>query len=364
MRFCAVLGHYPKETPGGAEYQAYLIARELAARGHDAHYVAYRPRPAEKSEDQGVAVHYLDCSYGPPEVPPKIIKAVDSINPTHTYFRNYRDLYILKNIADKTASQTIFNISHDRQCHSLWSDWGTILRLRTVYQKLKNPRTLLQRRLLSVPDHLFAQTVQQQELLEANHSLESHRIGNGHPAPDEIPPKPDPPIVLWLASLKKWKQPEKFLDIAERCVDLDCRFWLVGRSVNDDYTKDILKRVEELENVTYHGGCDIGESNEFIGKASLFLNTSVREGFPNTFIQSWLHETPVVSLNVDPDGVLLEHDIGGIVDSDFDRMVEMVRELVQDTEKRVNLGTVARQFGLKHYTTDAVVDRIEGHLLN
>ena len=50
--------------------------------------------------------------------------------------------------------------------------------------------------------------------------------------------------------------------------------------------------------------------NRLLARSHIFVNTSTHEGFPNTFIQSWLREVVVVSLQVDPDQVLERQQVG------------------------------------------------------
>ncbi len=48
------------------------------------------------------------------------------------------------------------------------------------------------------------------------------------------------------------------------------------------------------------------EVNAELANAHVLVNTSLYEGFPNTFIQAWMRRTVVVSLNVNPDGIFDE----------------------------------------------------------
>ena len=64
-----------------------------------------------------------------------------------------------------------------------------------------------------------------------------------------------------------------------------------------------------------------------LARAHLFVNTSLFEGFANTFIQASMREAPVVSLHVNPDGVFDEGTVGVCAGSE-ERLVESVRTLV------------------------------------
>jgi len=57
------------------------------------------------------------------------------------------------------------------------------------------------------------------------------------------------------------------------------------------------------------------ETLKIFDGATLFVNTSKSEseGFPNTYIQAWLRGVPVISFDVDPDGVIAKNGLGKVV---------------------------------------------------
>jgi len=354
MEICAVLGHHPEDTPGGAEFQSFLICKELAARGHDTHYVAYNSGAAGTSQEQGVLVHRLSKSDSKIDT----VSELRSIDADVYYFRNIHDVPLLSLTRLLADGKTIFNISHDSQCSKILDFSDVRKKQSRVLSTLKQCRGAMNRALLWCPHKLFVQTAHQQETLANNRGIDSEIIGNGHPVPETVGPKSDPPEVLWLASLKRWKHPEHFIEVADRCEDLDCQFTLVGRPSDENLLETVESKVAEIDNLQYLGGCTPAESNELIERASIFVSTSTGEGFPNTFIQSWLRKTPVLSLSFDPDNVLERFDTGR-VSGNIDRLESDVRELVENEELRYRMGDAARAYATENHSIELIVDRFE-----
>jgi glycosyltransferase involved in cell wall biosynthesis len=74
------------------------------------------------------------------------------------------------------------------------------------------------------------------------------------------------------------------------------------------------------------------------------LNTSTAEGFPNSFIQSWIHGTPVGSMEVDPDELLCEHE-AGVHEPKFENFVERVENLLKNPKSHIEASRNARRLG-------------------
>jgi glycosyltransferase involved in cell wall biosynthesis len=155
-------------------------------------------------------------------------------------------------------------------------------------------------------------------------------------------------MVLWVSNVKPIKRLELFLDLARELKDTPARFVYVGRPADIKHYTIPEEKLDDSNNVTYFGELSYDKTNELIAEASVLVNTSVSEGFPNTFVQAWLRETPVVSLDVDPDNLLEKEGIGYCSGS-FEKLTSDMRVLLEDEEKRRLIGKRARQYAIENH---------------
>jgi glycosyltransferase involved in cell wall biosynthesis len=189
-------------------------------------------------------------------------------------------------------------------------------------------------------------------------------VPNFHPEPSETIDKSGPLCVVWVANLKPLKQPEVFVRLAARLRDLSgVRFIIVGAMQGGpkDWREQLMRDIQNATNLEYSGAKTQREVNELLARAHVLVNTSVGEGYPNTFIQAWQREVPVVSLNVNPDGVLDRQGIG-ICAGTEQGLEEAVRPLLVDSALRNEYGVRAREYAARRHSlrnTLALVRLIE-----
>jgi glycosyltransferase involved in cell wall biosynthesis len=159
--------------------------------------------------------------------------------------------------------------------------------------------------------HIVAQTADQARMLKAKHGRDAVIIRNFHPPPNNDISKAQDPTVVWVANMKPAKRPELFVEIAKHLSHVHgIRFFMAGRGGNRPPYQEMVENAERTLPLKYLGELSQDAVNELIGSAWVLVNTSVDEGFPNTFIQAWQRGTLVASLSVNPDGVL---DMFGVV---------------------------------------------------
>jgi glycosyltransferase involved in cell wall biosynthesis len=202
-------------------------------------------------------------------------------------------------------------------------------------------------------DRIVAQTQHQAQLLRSNYGKEAAAvIPNFHPLPPETIDKQGPLTVIWIANLKPWKQPAVFVRLANRLRGADVRFVMIGASAkagsNDSWQQPLLRDIGAAPNLSYLGAKSQEEVNALLAGAHIFVNTSLHEGFPNTFIQAWLRDVAVVSLHVDPDDVLQARG-AGILARTEEGLAEAVRKLL-DPRARMELVRRGREHALERHS--------------
>ena len=116
-----------------------------------------------------------------------------------------------------------------------------------------------------------------------------------------------------------------------------------------EWNEALQRQIASLPNLTHLGQLNQAEVNEQLSGAYAFVNTSVYEGFPNTFIQAWLREVPVISLAVNPDDILDRASVG-IHARTEQGLVDAVKRLVEDRALHDQLARNAGEHAREHHS--------------
>ena len=125
------------------------------------------------------------------------------------------------------------------------------------------------------------------------------------PTPVSVPPdvrKAERPTVCYLARWDRRKRPELFLALARHFPHI--RFIAFGTSRDAEYERDLRMRYGGLPNLEMPGHVDQFASGGVItalNESWILVNTAVREGLPNAFLEAAAHGCAILSA-VDPDG--------------------------------------------------------------
>ena len=178
--------------------------------------------------------------------------------------------------------------------------------------------------------YLFVQSEKQKRLLRKNFHLEGIVFTNVYYSRKLTENRQ---FVLWVSTLRKGKNPGIVLDVAKKHSDLN--FKIIGGKARGEESlyQEIALRSKKLKNVEFLGFQPIKKTEKYFDKASVYLNTSEVEGFPNTFLQAWSRGIPVVSF-VDVDNIIRDNKLGSIVQSTEEIGIELKNNLKVSNDKR------------------------------
>jgi glycosyltransferase involved in cell wall biosynthesis len=319
---------------GGAELQVALLSRQLTALGHEVVLLAADTGLPDKTTLEGIRIRNggrFDTGGVKDMLQslPRVISILREEKPDYVVFYGWTTwLYLIGRLRFLTGFKVAFVCALDGEID------GTFRRENPIRGAIFEEGMRLADARLAITNHevsLFQAKGMSCSLTRLQ--LQKTQV---HPSPVK---EYD---LLWVARCQPVKRPGLFLDMAEHlpharcrmiCSPQDQKLWV---SIRDRAAT--LPNVEFFERVPYH------EIQSHFDAARIFVNTSTDEGVPNTFIHSGLGRTAILSLVVNPDGVLGHFQAGLCAEGDFDRLCQEAQRLLDDPVARNHAGDECARF--------------------
>lgn len=166
--------------------------------------------------------------------------------------------------------------------------------------------------------------------------------------------------ILWVSRASEVKRPELFLELARQLPNE--QFMMIMPGINEISTR-IQEEVVNMSNVSFQHYVPFDEIQTYFDEAKLFVNTSVFEGFPNTFIQCGMGQTPVLSFCIDPDQIIQKYQLGYVCDDSVEKAVAFIQNL-KSSEIQL-YGKNIRKYTLEEHDIEKIFRQYEKlfHLL-
>ncbi len=207
-------------------------------------------------------------------------------------------------------------------------------------------------------DYLFSNSQSVKQSLQREYNLPSEIVPTGvdtgffTPAWDR--PANPRPRVLFVGSLRPFKQPQLLLNAAARFPEAD--FFLVGEGLMADELKERTER-EQLTNVTFTGLLGAEQLREQYQKADIFLFPSAWEGSPKVLLEAAACGLPVIARNAYQPETVVHGESGYLAGSD-DEVFARLQELLLRPELRRKLGVAGRKHS-EQFDWDPIARRWE-----
>lgn len=335
---------------GGAEVQQAFLAPELARRGHDVSMLSMDFGQREGDVVKGVRLLKM-CA------PTAGIPVLRFVHPRLTSLwcamhRADADVYY-----QRAAGAGIGFVAHFARTHGRRAVYASasdrdfdpaLPRIRFGRDKF------LFRYGVRTVNQVVVQTERQVQLCRQAFGRDAALVRScyrleGNPAHFDGP-------IVWVGTIQPVKRPELFLDLAQRLPQY--KFRLVGGATAGAAQFEALQqRANALGNVEMTGFVPYADIDVKFDGASLLINTSAAEGFPNTFLQAWSRGIPTVSFF--DAGARSNGANVGVTVPDLDAMERAVLGLKSDPEHWSQHGARAAEHCRRSHSVASAVDEYE-----
>lgn len=121
--------------------------------------------------------------------------------------------------------------------------------------------------------------------------------------------------VIWVGNFRALKRPEWFLSLANNFPQE--QFIIAGYPLDVNLYDNCKLIADSISNISFLGPVTFEESEKLFEKAKVLICTSEYEGFPNTFLQAWSRNIPIIA-TVNPNNLLSQKRLGVLVKNEVE----------------------------------------------
>jgi glycosyltransferase involved in cell wall biosynthesis len=343
MKIIIVNKHVEDEI-GGSEIQCDIIARHLVSHGHLVTYVAVKSERHSYSSPYQV-IPLSKFTRG------SFRRVIEQTDPDLVYWRyNKKSLLTMATLCRGYRCKFVFSISALEDVQK-WAYYP-----QSLFGKVKQ---MISGRINYMGYHFVDGIVSLRKdflpLLPAYPGLKKTLIYDSMESGPVAGFRWEKPYVVWVASIKKIKNPELYVQAAERLSELPIDFLMIGQITDKSYYY-LTDRDAVPTNLHYLGEKSPEAVNDILSRSLFLVHTCRPEGFGNNFIQAWLLEKPTISLFFDPDG-LIESCRIGCLSRTLTRMCEQIQQLIEDPKERTDMGLRAGRIAREFFDPETNVKR-------
>jgi glycosyltransferase involved in cell wall biosynthesis len=339
---------YKNERIGGEEVQHALLAKALVAAGHEVRLIVGDFGQEDGAKFEGVTTlkTYAE-NEGLPVVRflyPRLWRfwqALKRANPDVVYVSCAgMEVGIAALFCKKYAKRLVFRAASDADCDPA--------KLLIRYQRDK----WLYHYGVRHADAILVQTSYQQNLLQANFNRPSTVAAMLVEQAATLRPVADI-AVLWVANLRHVKRPDRVLELAKLLPDIT--FHMAGGTypAEPGLFDQIKRQAASLPNLVFHGPIAYRDIGKLFDRCKIFINTSELEGFPNTFLQSWIRGIPVLA-TFDPDQIIAKSKLG-VACSSVAGMRQAIVDLAANPVQYQDYSNNARAYMQRNFSTATIL---------
>ncbi len=168
---------------------------------------------------------------------------------------------------------------------------------------------------------------------------------------------------LWVGRSEKWKRPEVFITLARK-FNKNKFVMICPRATRASHISDDVKKLaSNVPNVEFLDFVPFDKIGKYFEDAIAYINTSTQEGFPNTFIQSMIAGTPIVSLAVNPDNFFAKSGAGIFCSNEISKMIQGVKQVSESKIIFSNFSGNASKYAKENHDMSKIIEQFKKVIL-